>query len=80
MLTRNGIPEFWLLVGAKPRHDTPDTCRKEKLREEISVVTTVYENWDTIVENLTMPSMAALDPREFSIQQLIGASGRETTN
>ena len=61
----------WLAQSQDMTHLTP--VEKDKLREEISVVTRVYENWDTIVENLTMPSMAVLEPRSFSIRQFARA-------
>ena len=61
----------WLAQSQDMTHLTP--VEKDKLREEISVVTTVYENWETIVENLTMPSMAVLEPRSFSIRQFARA-------
>lgn len=43
---------------------------REKICEKIGHVTTVYERWETIVENLSMPSMQILDARRFSIYQL----------
>ena len=56
-------------------HDEIPGYERDRWCEEISQITTVYEKWETIVENLTRPSMKALDPRNYSIYQLSRAVG-----
>ena len=65
----------WLANSNSPTFANISPPDRDKICERIGHVTTVYERWETIVENLTMPSMAVIDPRRFSVYQLSRAVG-----
>ena len=46
---------------------------KLKICERITQVTSVYEQWEVIVENLTKPSMSVIEARSFSVYQFYRA-------
>ena len=46
---------------------------KLKICDQITQVTSVFEQWQTIVDNLTHPSMAVIEARNFSVNQFYRA-------
>ena len=74
-LSGSGYRSFghWLANAPDMLHLSP--LERDRICDKISQVTTVFEKWETIVENLTMPSMNVIDARRYSIYQLSRAVG-----
>ena len=63
----------WLADAPDMAHLSP--LERDRICDKISQVTIVFEQWETIVEHLTMPSMRVIDARTYSIYQLSRAVG-----
>ena len=68
-LEGTGYLSFGAWIANAPMMAHLTDVEKDVVSDKISVVTTVFEKWDTIVENLTRPSMQVIDARKYSIYQ-----------
>ena len=68
-LEGTGYLSFGCWIANAPIMAHLSDVEKDVLCDKISVITTVFEKWETIVENLTRPSMQVIDARKYSIYQ-----------
>ena len=68
-LEGTGYLSFGAWIATAPMMAHLTETEKDVVCNKISVVTTVFEKWDTIIENLTRPSMHVIDARKYSIYQ-----------
>ena len=72
-LASSGYTNFGSYMNARPEYAHLNDVEKLKISDQMTQVTGVFEQWDSIVENLTRPSMFVIEARGFSIYQFYRA-------
>ena len=72
-LDGSGYVSFGAWMNTRPEFAQYGWMDKLRICDQITQVTSVFEQWQTIVDNLTHPSMAVIEARNFSVNQFYRA-------
>ena len=75
-LDNTGYSSFGAWLGAQPQGAFVNinvNINKARLCDRMTHVTYIFQDWDSIVHNLTNPQMVNIDARKFSIYQFYRA-------